>query len=54
MSDIFVFEQTGVDERGKIVGKLRPTGVRPKFAEQLDAMGIFLPPNIFGNSDRYR
>lgn len=53
MQDIFVFEQTGIDERGKIVGQLRPTGVRPKFIEKFETLNIFLPPNIFGSSDRF-
>ncbi len=48
MQDIFVFEQTGVEE-GKIHGKLRPTGIRPKFVEKFDAAGIHLPPNVFGS-----
>lgn len=47
MSDIFVFEQLGI-ESGKIIGRLRPTGIRPKFSERLEAAGIYLPPNIFG------
>lgn len=53
MQDIFAFEQTGVDERGKIVGTLRPTGVRPKFIEKFEAMNIYLPPTTFGGSDRF-
>jgi pilus assembly protein CpaF len=53
MQDIFVFEQTGMDERGKIVGTLRPTGVRPKFIEKFESMNIYLPPTIFGGSDRF-
>ena len=53
LQDIFVFEQTGVDERGKIVGRLRPTGVRPRFVEKFEAYGIYLPPGIFGTSDRF-
>jgi pilus assembly protein CpaF len=52
MQDIFVFEQTGLDERGRIVGQLRPTGVRPKFIEKFETLNIFLPPNIFGAGDR--
>jgi len=47
MQDIFVFEQTAVVE-GKIQGRLRPTGIRPKFVEKFDAAGIHLPPNVFG------
>ena len=48
LQDVFVFEQTGVDERGKIVGQLRPTGIRPKFVELFEQQSIYLPPNIFG------
>jgi pilus assembly protein CpaF len=48
MQDIFVFEQTAVVE-GKIQGKLRPTGIRPKFVEKFDVAGIHLPPNVFGS-----
>src|SRR5512144_670531 len=42
MTDLFVFEQTGV-ENGQIVGKLRPTGLRPKFMDKIEASGIHLP-----------
>ena len=47
MQDIFIFEQTGVVD-GKIQGRLRPTGIRPKFSEKFEASGIHLPPNTFG------
>jgi pilus assembly protein CpaF len=47
LQDIFTFEQTGVDENGKIIGKLKPTGIRPKFAEKFESMGIHLPPAMF-------
>jgi pilus assembly protein CpaF len=53
LQDIFVFEQTGIDEKGKIVGHLRPTGVRPRFLEKFEALNIFLPPTIFGSSERF-
>ena len=53
LQDIFVFEQTGIDERGKIVGRLRPTGVRPRFVEKFESYGIYLPPGVFGTSDRF-
>ena len=52
LSDIFEFEQTGV-EGGKVIGRIRPTGLRPKFMEQLEAAGINLPPSIFGIGQRY-
>jgi pilus assembly protein CpaF len=48
MQDVFVFEQTGVVD-GKIEGRLKPTGIRPKFVEKFDAAGIHLPPNTFGS-----
>jgi pilus assembly protein CpaF len=54
LQDIFLFEQTGIDEKGKIVGQLRPTGVRPKFIEKFESHNIYLPPNIFGSGgDRF-
>ncbi len=52
MSDIFVFEQTGI-EAGKVIGRLRPTGIRPKFIERIEASNIHLPPNIFGVGERF-
>jgi len=53
MTDIFVFDLTGY-ENGKVVGRLRPTGLRPKFMEQIEASGIHLPPSIFGIGERRR
>lgn len=47
LSDIFVFEQTSMDEKGKILGKLKATGIRPKFAEKFESMGIHMAPDIF-------
>jgi pilus assembly protein CpaF len=53
MTDIFVFEQSGV-ENGQVVGRLRPTGLRPKFMDKIEATGIHLPPSIFGIGERRR
>ncbi len=47
MSDIFVFEQTGMDGQ-RIVGRIRPTGLRPKNMERIIDAGIQLPPAVFG------
>ena len=47
MQDVFTFEQTGIVE-GKIQGFLKPTGIRPKFSEKFEVMGIHLPPGLFG------
>ncbi len=52
MSDIFEYEQTGV-EGGKIVGRIRPTGIRPKFTDRIEAAGIYLPPSVFGVGRSY-
>ncbi len=53
LSDIFEFEQTGI-EAGKVIGRIRPTGLRPKFMEKLEASGIHLPPSVFGiGAQRY-
>jgi pilus assembly protein CpaF len=51
MQEIFRFEREGVDANGKVIGEMRPLGVRPKFAEILQARGITLPPELF---DPYR
>jgi pilus assembly protein CpaF len=48
MSDLFEFEQLGLDN-GKIIGRIRPTGIRPKFMERLEDAGITLPPQIFSS-----
>jgi pilus assembly protein CpaF len=48
MQDIFVFEQTGIREDGKISGELKPTGLRPRASDRIAAAGISLPATIFG------
>jgi len=53
MQDIFTFEQTGF-EGGKVIGRLKPTGIRPKFMDKIEAMNIRLPPSIFGIGERFR
>jgi pilus assembly protein CpaF len=45
--DIFTFEQTDFRD-GRIVGELRPTGVRPTFMPQFAKNGVKLPPDQFG------
>jgi len=52
-SEIFRFEQTSI-EAGKVIGRLRPTGLRPKFMWKLQEAGIMLPPSIFGIGTRGR
>jgi len=52
-ADIFKFEQTGF-ENGKVIGMLRPTGIRPKFMDRIEEAGIHLPPSIFGVASQRR
>ena len=47
MTDLFVFENAGYRE-GKVHGRLRPTGLRPKFMDKIEAAGIRLPASVFG------
>ncbi len=53
MTDLFVFEQTGF-EKNKIVGRLRPTGLRPRVMDRIEDAGIHLPPSVFGIGERTR
>lgn len=53
MTDVFQFEQSGYEE-GKVIGRLRPTGLRPKFIDKIEAAGIHLPATIFGIGERRR
>jgi pilus assembly protein CpaF len=48
LSDIFKFEQTGVRPDGKILGELKPTGIRPMFTPRLEVIGYKLRGEIFG------
>lgn len=43
MQEIFLFERTGVDPAGKVIGAFRTTGIRPRFAERLRQYGMQLP-----------
>src|ERR1051325_2940299 len=47
MQEIFVFEKLGISQEGKVVGRFRATGVRPKVCERLRAAGVVLPGNMF-------
>jgi pilus assembly protein CpaF len=47
MQEIFVFEKMGVTQDGKVIGRFRATGVRPKVAERLKTSGIHLPTDMF-------
>jgi pilus assembly protein CpaF len=47
MQEIFQFERTSVDREGRVIGRFRPTGIRPRFAERLKACGLQLPRIMF-------
>ncbi len=47
LTDIFKFEQTGIGQGGKILGELKPTGIRPIFSPRLEAAGFKLSGEIF-------
>jgi pilus assembly protein CpaF len=50
MQDIFVFDQQGIDESGRVRGVFRSTGARPQFAQRLAAGGCQLPRSLFESS----
>ncbi|MFZ4650574.1 MAG: CpaF family protein [Rubrivivax sp.] len=47
MQELFVFEQSGVDEQGHVAGRLRATGVRPRFQDRLRAWGQQLAEDLY-------
>ncbi|HEX6729972.1 MAG TPA: CpaF family protein [Pyrinomonadaceae bacterium] len=47
MQEIFQYERTGIDSNGQVLGRFRPTGIRPRFAEKLKACGLQLPRVFF-------
>ncbi len=49
MQDIFIYDRQGVDEDGRVVGRFKATGIRPKFADRLQAYGIKLSSLLFEN-----
>jgi pilus assembly protein CpaF len=53
MSDLYKFELAGYED-GRVIGTLRPTGLRPRFVEKMEAAGIQLPASIFGSGQRMR
>lgn len=47
LTDIFKFEQTGIGENNKILGEIKPTGIRPIFSPRLETSGFKLSGEIF-------
>ena len=50
LTDVFKFEQTGTSSDNKVIGELRPTGIRPLFITRLEMAGFRLGPEVFGAS----
>jgi pilus assembly protein CpaF len=48
LTDIFKFEQSSSNTEGRILGELKPTGIRPLFSPRLEAAGFKLRPEVFG------
>lgn len=48
MNEIFRFEQTGIAPDGRVLGEVKPTGIRPMFTPRLEAAGFKLGPEVFG------
>lgn len=47
LQDIFIFKQRGKDDKGRIIGEIEPTGIKPKFMEKFETSGISLPSDLF-------
>jgi pilus assembly protein CpaF len=47
MQEIFAFEKAGITKDGKVIGRFRATGVRPRCCERLRTSGITLPAEMF-------
>src|ERR671913_133077 len=47
LQDIFVFEKTGIGEDGRVLGRFRATGLRPRCCDRLASAGIHLPTAMF-------
>jgi pilus assembly protein CpaF len=49
MQEIFMFQQTGINPAGQVVGRFRATGIRPKCADRLATAGVPLPMDMFSH-----
>lgn len=47
LQDVFRYEQTGLDQKGKVTGQFVFTGVKPRFVEKLKHHGIDIPMSLF-------
>ncbi|MDF2841539.1 MAG: type secretion system protein, partial [Clostridia bacterium] len=47
LQDIFIFAETGTDEKGRVIGQFRSAGIRPRFMDKLIHTRMHLPANLF-------
>jgi hypothetical protein len=47
MQELFAFERQGINEDGGVLGRFKPSGIRPKFADTLKSRGIELAGSLF-------
>jgi pilus assembly protein CpaF len=47
MQDIFIFERTGINQQGKVCGRFRASGIRPKISDRLATAGFVMPTEMF-------
>jgi pilus assembly protein CpaF len=52
LQDIFTYEQTGIDDSGRVIGRLRPTGIRPRCMDKLHAYGIEMAADAFADTPK--
>ena len=50
MQEIFVFERSGIGEHGEVLGRFRPTGIRPRFTDKLLIAGVAVPADLFDDT----
>lgn len=53
LQEIFTFEKRGIDPDGRVLGRFRATGIRPKFCDKLELAGITIPPDLFAANRVY-
>jgi pilus assembly protein CpaF len=53
LQEIFRFERTGTAENGKVLGHFAATGLRPKFLDEMERKGVFMPAGMFDPSTRF-
>lgn len=50
LQDVFLYKQTGLDKRRKVIGQFVPTGFIPKFVEEMEAHGLKIPRSLFSSA----